>query len=336
MESALTPRDIQARIRAGESLEAVAEVAGVPAAQIRDYAAPILRELEYVVHTARASQVRRRGEASAQRRLGDVVDARMSAWGIDPATVTWSSRRDERRRWTLTVVWSQEGQSHEAHFAYDQRGRFATAANDDARLLIGDLPRPTVEVAVDPDEEPTVDLNDDLAIVRAVQEDVPVTEQPQVPASHIVKLPELEEDFAEVELTEVDGIYDIVPNPESDMDVLYEMLSGFNEDSVRIYAGLTQPVAPDVASAEPTPQTPEPTDEPRPEADPAPEPSPTAPQPGQTPTPEPEAAPGDIDEAQEALVDEPETPKPRRTNKKRKRASVPSWDEIMFGGPSGS
>lgn len=331
MESALTPRDIQARIRAGESLESVAEVAGVPAAKIRDYAAPILRELEYIVHTARASQVRRRGEASAQRRLGDVVDARMTTLGIDPATVTWSSRRDERRRWTLTVVWTQDDQHHEAHFAYDQRGRFATAANDDARSLIGDLPRPSAPVVVDPDEEPTVDLNDDLAIVRAVQDDVPVTERPEVPSSRIVKLPEVEEEFSEVELTEVDGVYDIVPNPESDMDVLYEMLSGFNEDSVRIYAGLTQPVAPDVAPVEPAPEAPEPTVEPEPEPDPEPEQVPVA-----EPTPEPKPAASEVDEAQDALVEGPETPKPPRTPKKRKRASVPSWDEIMFGGPSGS
>jgi hypothetical protein len=33
---------------------------------------------------------------------------------------------------------------------------------------------------------------------------------------------------------------------------------------------------------------------------------------------------------EEPAVDEPGTP--RRTAKKKSRASVPSWDEIMFGG----
>ncbi len=48
---------------------------------------------------------------------------------------------------------------------------------------------------------------------------------------------ELDDAYAEGELAEVDGVYDIVPSSESGLDVLYDMLSSFDEDSVQIYAG---------------------------------------------------------------------------------------------------
>ena len=50
--------------------------------------------------------------------------------------------------------------------------------------------------------------------------------------------PDAEDAYREGELTEVDGVYDIVPAETSELDVLYDMLSSFDEDSVQIYAGL--------------------------------------------------------------------------------------------------
>ena len=56
MESSLTPRDIQARIRAGETLEDVARVAGIPMDRVERFAAPVLAEREHVASMAMASE----------------------------------------------------------------------------------------------------------------------------------------------------------------------------------------------------------------------------------------------------------------------------------------
>ena len=61
MESALRPRDIQARIRAGESLEAVAQAAGVPIAKIEPFAAPVIAERDHIAGLAQTNPVRRAG-----------------------------------------------------------------------------------------------------------------------------------------------------------------------------------------------------------------------------------------------------------------------------------
>ena len=55
MESSLRPREIQARIRAGESLEEVARDAGMPVERVQAFAGPVLAEREHVVGLALAA-----------------------------------------------------------------------------------------------------------------------------------------------------------------------------------------------------------------------------------------------------------------------------------------
>ncbi|HET7070296.1 MAG TPA: septation protein SepH, partial [Nocardioides sp.] len=60
MESTLRPRDIQARIRAGETPEAVAQVAGTSLDKVMPYAAPVLAERAHVAERAQRASIRRR------------------------------------------------------------------------------------------------------------------------------------------------------------------------------------------------------------------------------------------------------------------------------------
>lgn len=258
MESALTPREIQARIRAGESVTSVAQVAGVSAEDIDVFAGPVLAERQYAVTVARASQVNKSRDPNAQRLLSDVVTDALTSRGVDEDSITWDAWRDENRQWTVQVSWpSSDGEDgaethNHAEFDFDIRRRHCTPRNSEAKDLIGaSAPPAPSPSSSNPDSEPTIDLNDELAIVRVVQSDsLPPKVLPDVPSSRIIKLPESDlddtdsEDYADPELEKHNGIYTIVPNPDPNMDVLYDMLSGFNEDSVRIYTGLTQPVNP--------------------------------------------------------------------------------------------
>ena len=60
MESTLRPRDIQARIRAGETPESVAQVAGTSVDKVMPYAAPVLAERAHVAQRAQRASIRRR------------------------------------------------------------------------------------------------------------------------------------------------------------------------------------------------------------------------------------------------------------------------------------
>ena len=172
MHTSLSPRDIQMRVRAGESLEDVAEVAGIPYERVERFAAPVLAEREHLALMALAASVRRRGETSGHRTLRATVAERLLKRGVDADAVVWDSYRLEDGRWAVTAGYALDGDGHQATFTFDQRGRYSVAADDEARRLIGEQPPVTPGTRRRPDaaDEPTVDLSDELALVRATQE----------------------------------------------------------------------------------------------------------------------------------------------------------------------
>ncbi|MEU8222401.1 septation protein SepH [Kribbella sp. NPDC048915] len=150
MESALRPRDIQARIRAGESPEAVAAVAQMPMERVMAFAGPVLAERDHIASLAQRASVRRRGGGDAPtRNLGAWVTERLRLRQVDPASAEWDAWRREDGRWAVRVSYfvesddtddSGEEQKDEkiAMFAYDAPGRYAVPDDDEARWLVGE------------------------------------------------------------------------------------------------------------------------------------------------------------------------------------------------------
>jgi hypothetical protein len=342
MESALRPREIQARVRAGESLEEVAAAAGVPVERIEAFAGPVLAERAYIAGLAQEAHVRRQGEATSNRTLLAAVTEKLSSRGVERGDVTWDSWKLDGRRWHVQADVETGTTRHHATFAFDLDGRFSIATNKDARWLIDDEPtsgraprRPRSE---DPDSEPTLDLDDELALVRAVDVERDPYEDPTGDPD------ETGDAYAPGDLAEIDGVYDIVP-PKTDMDVLYDMLATFNEDSVQIYRGLTRPLVVgsqgDAADAAETAEPDAPASEKPigaeaasvPATDEAPADSP-AEKPARAERQHESRAP--VEPEQPPLDETTQTaaPRPKPPRRSRRRASVPSWDEIMFGSPT--
>jgi len=323
MDSALRPRDIQARVRAGESIEEVARAAGVPIERVEPFAAPVIAERQHVAGLALANPVRRRGETTSHRLLRTAATESLVARGVDPDDVTWDAALLGDRRWQVRAAFTRGEKKHDAVFVYDVNGRFSVAGNDDARWMIGETAH---AVAAEAPARPRP-VDDELALVRAIQPDLDDEA-------------EVNDAYVETELAEVDGVYDILPGDDPEMDALYDMLASFDEDSVKIYAGLVSPlgagpVVPEAASV-PSAETP-----------PVPEGARVEPlyipddvalragvhaEPEASPAAEPEA-PAVVEREQPTLVDASDVPAPRKPAKRTKRASVPSWDEIMFGSP---
>ncbi|WP_461189867.1 septation protein SepH [Arthrobacter sp. Z4-13] len=106
----LSPRDIQARIRAGATAADVAELSGLPLAKVERYEGPVLAEREYVAQQARKVEVAspspghdiyRSAFGDNPATLADMVAHRLSAHGIDPSTVEWDSWRRQDGTWTV-------------------------------------------------------------------------------------------------------------------------------------------------------------------------------------------------------------------------------------------
>jgi hypothetical protein len=138
MESALRPRDIQARIRAGEAPEAVAALAGVPVEKIMPYSVPVIAERQHVAELAGRSHVRRKNADSPSRRLHDVVAERLRGRGVDPANTHWDAWRRDDGRWIVQATYHSGESERVASFVFDSVGRYSLAEDDEAKWLTGE------------------------------------------------------------------------------------------------------------------------------------------------------------------------------------------------------
>ncbi len=143
MDSALRPRDIQARIRAGESPETVAEAAGTTVDGIMAFAGPVLAERAHVAQLAQKASVRRRGgEPGGARVLGEAAEQFLADRHLHEDDVEWDAWRRPDGRWALVATYAVEGRPARAEFTHDLPGRYVVAENDDARTLTGELSAP--------------------------------------------------------------------------------------------------------------------------------------------------------------------------------------------------
>ncbi|HEX5493951.1 MAG TPA: septation protein SepH, partial [Mycobacteriales bacterium] len=140
LENPLRPRDIQARIRAGESAEQLAAASRMPLDRVLRFAYPVLQEREQVTAEARRSRLRR-SDGGAQRTLGELVDERLTGRGVAPESTAWDSWRRDDGGWTVVARWREPGGSYVATWAFDLSTRSATPADETAADLVAEHPQ---------------------------------------------------------------------------------------------------------------------------------------------------------------------------------------------------
>lgn len=140
MDNALSPREIQARIRGGDTVAAISEGIGhgpCPRGQV--FAGPVLAEREHIATAALSATIRRRGEAGSHRRLGELIAHRLRSRGLDADDVTWTCWRQPDLKWRVVGrLGTDEAEARVAEFIYDAKGRYSAADNLDARWMIGE------------------------------------------------------------------------------------------------------------------------------------------------------------------------------------------------------
>ena len=137
LDAQLRPRDIQARIRAGQTAEQVADAAGIPLERVRRFEGPVLAERAFMAERAQNTQVRRSGETHGPK-LGDVVRERLAAREPDIDSVQWDSWRKDEAVWTVRMSFRIGGLPYEATWSFDPPRRLVHPVDDEARLLSSD------------------------------------------------------------------------------------------------------------------------------------------------------------------------------------------------------
>ena len=322
----LTPREIQQRIRAGASVEQVARESGNAFSRIRTYGHPVLAERDWIARQARAVEVWVGGpdlysdlvQDGGPTTLGELAAHRLAELGVDEASLEWDAWREDQAGWTVAARFAVAGArglpTHEAPpalWTFRPAGRHLEPENAWARAL---------------SEAEAWDLVPRAPAAEPVTDDVDAEDAVTPAGAHS---PAADRDADLLEILRVRRGQRVGADLESD-DALAHLIAREHQDrSQREAAPAPERLAPvDAEGALTTADDAPGIDEPEPatETDRAEH------------TAADVAEPGVEDEGAEPAPRERAarpamptvTPRPRARSAAR-RASVPSWDEIVFG-----
>jgi hypothetical protein len=132
--TSLAPRDIQARIRSGESADDVARIAGVPVDRVLRYAGPVLQERAMLAQHARRTRLRTSDKGAT---LAEVVDARLSQHGVDMEKISWDAYRRDDGTWRIIATWPSGKANATAVWELDKARQSVAPQDDMAHYLCG-------------------------------------------------------------------------------------------------------------------------------------------------------------------------------------------------------
>ncbi|MFC6431947.1 septation protein SepH [Nocardiopsis tropica] len=132
VENPLRPKEIQARIRSGETAEAISEISGIPIERVRWFEGPVLQEREYIAQQAQRATVRAHGDAGPGPSLGDLVAKRIGAHQLETGDAVWDSWKREDRSWQLKLVFLHGSEERVAHWLYEPRHNSVVPADEEA------------------------------------------------------------------------------------------------------------------------------------------------------------------------------------------------------------
>ncbi|WP_139721052.1 septation protein SepH [Serinicoccus chungangensis] len=135
----VSPRDVQAMIRAGQPAEDVAASTGWELERVRRFEGPVVAEREHVVGLAQRAPVRASGRTDGTHTLERRVRERLQSRGVDLTAVSWDAARGEAHEpWTVIVAFMAGGRERRGAWHYDVRSRWVEALDDEARWLSED------------------------------------------------------------------------------------------------------------------------------------------------------------------------------------------------------
>lgn len=131
--SRVKPREIQALIRAGKSRAEVAELTDLDEADIERYEEPVLAERRYILELAQDVPVRTDANDDTDQRFGAVIAERLIGLGSEASE--WSSWRDEETGWMIGLDFISHDIAHRAVWTFAHRKGTLSPINPDAVTL---------------------------------------------------------------------------------------------------------------------------------------------------------------------------------------------------------
>ncbi|QEO15825.1 DUF3071 domain-containing protein [Agromyces intestinalis] len=133
----LSPREVQAQIRAGLSADEIARLTGASVDYIRRFEGPVLAEREHVVSSALAVPVHLPDDldpaAEEPASFGSVIRDRLQK--LDAHAERWAAWKDDELGWVVKLEFTADTIDHDARWTFDPKRQSLQPVNSEAITL---------------------------------------------------------------------------------------------------------------------------------------------------------------------------------------------------------
>ena len=133
-EPTMSIKELQARLRAGASIEDLAREAGWSYDKVERFAGPILQERAYVLSLAYAVVIKSTGSLT----FIEVVTNRLAANGVSADSLNWNTHRRDDGQWVIRLSYPNRDGHGDAVWFFDMAKRVIVSEDDGAMWIMGE------------------------------------------------------------------------------------------------------------------------------------------------------------------------------------------------------
>jgi hypothetical protein len=134
-QDVMSVREIQKRLRAGESFEQIAREGQISVEKVERFSGPIMQEREYILDRAREIIMRRDAHRIEENFL-DVVRTKLAPRGVDTDEITWNTWRLPDTTWHIELHYPNRDGNGSATWVFDLARRALSASDENGAWLI--------------------------------------------------------------------------------------------------------------------------------------------------------------------------------------------------------
>ena len=136
--SEISIKEIQARLRSGESMESISQHGNVSIEKIERYSQPILQERSYIISLAQKCEIKK-----LKSTLLEVITEKLSPRGVEMKSCEWNAYRNDDGMWQIILRYPTRDGSGEAQWRFENVKRRIESDDDGARWIMDEEPAPT-------------------------------------------------------------------------------------------------------------------------------------------------------------------------------------------------
>lgn len=161
-EPTMSIKELQARLRAGATIEDLAREASWPYEKVERFAGPILQERAYILSLANAVVIKSTGSLT----FIEVVTNRLLANGVAAESLNWNTHRRDDGQWVIRLSYptaNNFGDGHgDAVWFFDMAKRVIVSEDEGAAWIMGEIAPAT------PVRSPEPEINHGLVYTNSV------------------------------------------------------------------------------------------------------------------------------------------------------------------------